>query len=113
MRFWQADSLDPASFRGVERYDMIISTGFTEFMDDDLAVAFFTLARKALKPGWRLFASGMERHRISDYLMRNLAEMRTVYRSERAMLDLSRHAGFRTASTHRDGLVTILLAVKE
>ena len=55
----------------------------------------------------------MERHPISDYLMRNLAEMRTVYRSERAMMDLSRRAGFLTASTYRDGLVTILLAVKE
>ena len=29
------------------------------------------------------------------------------------MMDLSRRAGFLTASTYRDGLVTILLAVKE
>jgi len=113
MCFWQGDALDAAAFRGRDRYDMIVSTGFTEFIDDDLAVAFFTLARRALKPGGRLFASGMERHPISDYLMRNLAEMRTVYRSERAMMDLSRRAGFLTASTYRDGLVTILIAVKE
>jgi hypothetical protein len=113
MRFWQGDALDPRSFRGEDRYDMIISTGFTEFIDDELAVAFFMQARRALTAGGKLFASGMTRHRISDYLLRNMAEIRTIYRSEDDMMDLSRRAGFGKASTYRDGLQTILLAVKE
>lgn len=113
MRFWQGDALDPLSFRGEGRYDMILSTGFTEFMDDELAVAFFALTRRALKAGGKLFASGMARHRLSDYLLRNMAEMRTSYRSADDMTELSRRAGFGKASTYRDGLQTILIAVKE
>jgi hypothetical protein len=95
--------------------DGIVSLGFTEFLDDTLAAAFYRLAYGKLKPGGRLVTSGMRPHKLSDYLLRNVADLRTSYRSAETLRGLARQAGFEQISTYDDrtGLQTMLIGVKQ
>jgi hypothetical protein len=95
-------------------FDGIVSLGFTEFLDDTLAAAFYRVAYGKLKPGGRLITSGMRPHRLSDYLLRNVADLQTSYRSAETLRGLARLAGFEQISTYEDrtGLQTMLIGVK-
>ena len=95
--------------------DGIVSLGFTEFLDDTLAAAFYRLAYGKLKPGGRLVTSGMRPHKLSDYLLRNVADLQTSYRSAETLRGLARQAGFEQISTYEDrtGLQTMLIGVKQ
>ncbi len=96
-------------------FDGIVSLGFTEFLDDALAVAFYRLAHSKLKVGGRLVTSGMRPHKLSDYLLRNVADLQTSYRSAETLRGLARQAGFEQISTYEDrtGLQTMLIGVKQ
>lgn len=98
-----------------DRYDMIISMGFTEFLEDALVAKFYRLARVRLAPGGVFVTSGMLPHRVSDYLLRNIGELYTHYRSEDRLLALAEEAGFRSVRIYHDptGLQTMLIARKE
>ena len=91
------------------------NSGFTEFLDDTLAAAFYRLAHDKLKPGGRLVTSGMRPHKLSDYLLRNVADLQTSYRSAETLRGLARQAGFEQISTYEDrtGLQTMLIGVKQ
>ncbi|HKV31419.1 MAG TPA: class I SAM-dependent methyltransferase [Candidatus Dormibacteraeota bacterium] len=96
-------------------FDGIVSLGFTEFLDDSLAAAFYRLAHDKLKPGGRLVTSGMRPHKLADYLLRNVADLQTSYRSAETLRGLARQAGFEQISTYEDptGLQTMLIGVKQ
>ncbi len=96
-------------------FDGIVSLGFTEFLDDSLATAFYRLAYSKLKPGGRFITSGMRPHRLSDYLLRNVADLQTSYRSPETLRGLARQAGFEPISTYEDrtGLQTMLIGAKQ
>jgi 2-polyprenyl-3-methyl-5-hydroxy-6-metoxy-1,4-benzoquinol methylase len=96
-------------------FDGIVSLGLTEFLDDTLAAAFYRLAHSKLKPGGRLVTSGMRPHKLSDYLLRNVADLQTSYRSAESLRGLARQAGFEQMSTYEDrtGLQTMLIGVKQ
>ena len=96
-------------------FDGIVSLGFTEFLDDTLVAAFYRLAHGKLKPGGRLVTSGMRPHKLSDYLLRNVADLQTCYRSAETLRGLARQAGFEQLSTYEDrtGLQTMLIGVKK
>jgi len=96
-------------------FDGIVSLGFTEFLDDTLAAAFYRLAYGKLKRGGRLVTSGMRPHKLSDYLLRNVADLQTSYRSAETLRGLARQAGFEQISTYEDrtGLQTMLIGVKQ
>ena len=96
-------------------FDGIVSLGFTEFLDDALAAAFYRMAHRKLKPGGRFITSGMRPHRLSDYLLRNVADLQTSYRSPETLRGLARQAGFEQISTYEDrtGLQTMLIGVKQ
>jgi 2-polyprenyl-3-methyl-5-hydroxy-6-metoxy-1,4-benzoquinol methylase len=96
-------------------FDGIVSLGFTEFLDDTLAAAFYRLACGKLKPGGRLVTSGMRPHKLSDYLLRNVADLQTSYRSAETLRGLARQAGFEQISTYDDrtGLQTMMIGVKQ
>ena len=98
-----------------QQFDGIVSLGFTEFLDDTLAAAFYRLAHGKLKPGGRLVTSGMRPHKLSDYLLRNVADLQTSYRSAETLRGLARQAGFEQISTYEDrtGLQTMLIGVKQ
>lgn len=110
LTFWQGDALDAGAYR--RQYDMIISMGFTEFLDDTATEKFYRLVRTALKPNGRFITSGMLPHRFSRYLLEQLAELITRYRSRDELLALARRAGFRELRTRQDphGLQTMLIA---
>ena len=98
-----------------QAFDGIVSLGFTDFLDDPLAAAFYRLAHGKLKPGGRLVTSGMRPHKLSDYLLRNVADLQTSYRSAETLRGLARQAGFEQISTYEDrtGLQTMLIGVKQ
>lgn len=110
MEFWTGDAIAPATYR--KPYDMVISTGFTEFLDGRQTVEFYRTVRHHLKPGGRFVTSGMTRHALSDYLMGHLAELHATYRDTRTLEDLARQAGFPTRFTYQDryGLQAMLVA---
>jgi SAM-dependent methyltransferase len=96
-------------------FDGIVSLGFTEFIDDALAAAFYRLVYDRLKPGGRFITSGMRPHRLSDYLLRHVADLQTTYRSSETLRGLARQAGFEQISTYEDrtGLQTMLIGVRQ
>jgi SAM-dependent methyltransferase len=96
-------------------FDGIVSLGFTEFIDDALAAAFYRLVYDRLKPGGRFVTSGMRPHSISDYLLRHVADLQTTYRSSGTLRGLARQAGFEQISTYEDrtGLQTMLIGVRQ
>jgi len=98
-----------------QAFDGIVSLGFTDFLDDPLAAAFYRLAHGKLKPGGRLVTSGMRSHKLSDYLLRNVADLQTSYRSAETLRGLARQAGFEQISTYEDrtGLQTMLIGVRQ
>ncbi|MEJ7653050.1 MAG: class I SAM-dependent methyltransferase [Chloroflexia bacterium] len=108
--FIVGDALDPADYP--TRYDIIISMGFTEFLDDDLALKFYRLMRDQLAAGGTFVTSGMRPHTLSDYLLRNIGEVHTHYRSEQDLRSLCERAGFRVARAYQDptGLQTMVVA---
>lgn len=109
MSFSQGDALDPAAYP--QHYDMIVSLGLAEFVDDALLLEFYKLAHGKLLPGGRLVTSGMRPHKLSDYLLRNIGELHTTYRTTRQLRDIATAAGFKRLRTHIDktGLQTMII----
>jgi hypothetical protein len=111
LSFWQGNALDPESY-GDRRYSMILSNGFTEFLEDEQVLRFFTVVRRQLRDDGVFFTSAMLPHRVSDYLLRKLAEIHTHYRSGEHVSTLLEAAGFANCKTYQDAtrLQTIVLA---
>ena len=95
--------------------DLAISMGFTEFLDDRQTERFYRLVHRRLRPGGRFVTSGMRPHRLSDYLLRNIGELHTSYRTEAELRALCERAGFTGIRAWHDatGLQTMIVAVKE
>jgi hypothetical protein len=57
----------------------------------------------------------MRPHKLSDYLLRNVADLQTTYRSPESLRGLARQAGFEQISTYEDrtGLQTMLIGVRQ
>jgi SAM-dependent methyltransferase len=96
-------------------FDMIVSLGFTEFLEDESTEAFYRVCLSKLKPGGRLVTSGMRRHSLSDYLLRNVADLRTNYRTDQKLWERARRAGFTSIATYHDptGIQTMLIGEKQ
>jgi hypothetical protein len=100
MSFRVGDALDESAYPA--HFDIIVSNGFTDFLDDEQTARFYVVVRDHLKPGGRFVTSGMRAHSFSEYLMRNLAELRATYRSEIELRDLARAAGFGEVVTYQN-----------
>lgn len=107
--FLRGDAFDPGAFPA-GRFDLIISTGFTEFLDDEETVRHYAILREKLAPDGTLFASAMKRHGLSDYLLRNLADLHTHYRDADRLRALCRAAGYGSIRQRCFGLQTIVFA---
>jgi SAM-dependent methyltransferase len=108
----EGDAFDRSLFP--EPLDVVTSTGFGEFLDDEQLQRFLTQSRDALAPGGVMLITAAERHRLSDYLLRELGEIHARYRSRDEFAALLGSAGFdnvRTA-TDRRGLQTFAVARK-
>ena len=112
IKFISGDALDQNTYNIEELYDMIINTGFTEFLDDLDTLNFYKIAHNYLKQEGIFFTSGMMPHKLSDYLMKNIAELHTQYRSEDLLKELACSAGFKKVHTYKDKLQTILIGTK-
>ncbi len=94
--------------------DLVLSTGFIDFLGDTETEYFFRLVYNALVPGGTFVTSGMQPHRLSDFLMRQFAELHTVYRSRDELRKLILRAGFTSVEDTQDryGLQTVIVAKK-
>ena len=111
LQFSCGDALDSNAYPP-QYFDLVVSLGFTEFLADSLALAFYRIVVAKLKPGGRFVTSGMRPHPFSDYLLRNVADLQTRYRSPECLRSLARQAGLDDIRTYDDatGLQTMLIA---
>ena len=111
LAFHTGDALQDADYPG--SFDVILSTGLTEFLCDDDVEKFYRIALAHLNPGGWFVTSGLSRHPFSDYLLRTIADLHTHYRSEAELRDLALKAGFRNVATYQDStrLQTMLVAI--
>lgn len=114
MHFYSGDALTDENYQKNGDYDIILSIGFTEFLDDKRTFEFYGLVRKNLKPGGKFITSGMIPHKFSEYLMKNIAELRVSYRNEDQLRVLAKEAGFTQIDSYQDRykLQTMLIATK-
>lgn len=110
----QGDAFQESTYNK-KTYDAIVSLGFVDFLDDEEALSFYKLASSKLKPGGKFITSGLLPHKLSDYLMRQFAELHTSYRSRDDLIALAEAAGYDdfTASTDQHGLQTLLVCTKQ
>jgi SAM-dependent methyltransferase len=108
----EGDAFDRSRFP--EPLDILTSTGFGEFLEDDQFLRFLEQAHAALVPGGVMLITAAERHRLSDYLLRELGEIHARYRSRGELDSLLREAGFDQVhtTTDRRGLQTFAVARK-
>jgi len=91
---------------------LITSTGFGEFLSDDELTRFYGSCRAALQQGGWFVTSGMNRHPLSDYLLRALADVRVHYRGPEELMSVLKATGFVPirVSSDRYGLQTLVVA---
>jgi len=102
INFFHGDALREGHYAKNQNYDIIISMGLTEFLNDPDTIKFYSLVKKKLKKTGKLVTSGMIPHKLSDYLLRNIGELHTYYRSKDQLESLAREAGFKEVSTYQD-----------
>lgn len=109
-QFLQRDALQAATLP--ENLDLIVSTGFGEFLDDGELLRFYTACCNALTPGGRFVTSGMSRSRIADRLLRDIAELHVHYRGAEVLRTALTHAGFTEIAIRADrfGLQSLVTA---
>jgi hypothetical protein len=114
IQIYQGDAFEEQTYNN-KTYDAIVSLGFVDFLNDEEALAFYTMILTKLKPGGKFITSGLLPHKLSDYLMRQFAELHTSYRSRDDLIALAETAGYNnfTASTDQYGLQTLLVCTKQ
>jgi len=108
----QGDALDRRVYP--QNLDVIVSTGFGEFLPDDALGKFYSICHDTLRSGGVFVTSCMERDRLADYLMRELAELRAHYRAGARVRAMLLETGFADVSVQRDatGLQWLIVARK-
>lgn len=108
----EADAFDAS--RWPEDLDVVVSTGFGEFLDDEQLAAFYGLSHDSLLPGGVLLTTAQGRHRLSDYLLREIGEIQARYRTAQELRAILARAGFREARVWADSrrLQTFAIATK-
>lgn len=91
--FHQGDALKAKHYP--DKCDVISSTGLGEFLIDRELLVFYRIVYQKLKPNGLFITSGLGKHRLSDFLLRELAEIETVYRNRQDIVSLLTEAGFR------------------
>jgi len=82
--------------------DVVTSSGFAEFLEDAELARFYTVCHAALREGGMLVSSATVRNRLSDYMLKNLAELFTHYRDETALTRVFSSTPFRKIEMRRD-----------
>ena len=110
-RAHHGDALSPQSYP--QAMTCITCTGLAEFLEDHEVAELYGACYQALEDGGVFITSGMQRRRLSDYLLR-LAELRTHYRGPADLEALARRLPFSAVEVRSDaiGLQTILRATR-
>lgn len=110
--FRQGNALNAADFPA--GMDIVTSTGLADFLTDEQLEQFYRNVYGCLRPGGAFHTSGMKMHRLSDWLMRNLAELHTQYRDMDGLESLAVRAGFSRIRLAYDdvGIQTLMIARK-
>ncbi len=105
------DALSPGSYPAGA--DFVTSTGLAEFLDDAQLATFYRQILEVLRPEGVFVSSGMQRRRLSDYLLK-MAEIRVHYRDAGRLQALAGGAGFREVVVQYDalGIQCIMVARK-
>jgi SAM-dependent methyltransferase len=98
--FIRADAFDRNAYP--PELDVVTSSGFAEFLEDEDLIRFYAVCHGALRPGGMLITSASVRHRIADYMLTNLAELLTHYRDEAALDRIFSRTPFRDVVMRRD-----------
>jgi SAM-dependent methyltransferase len=108
----EADAFDAS--RWPVELDVVTSTGFGEFLDEEQLAAFYRLCHDALAPGGTLLTTAQGRHRLSDYLLREIGEIHARYRTAEELRTVLGRGGFHDVRTSADarGLQTFAIATK-
>ncbi|MBI4032545.1 class I SAM-dependent methyltransferase family protein [Candidatus Berkelbacteria bacterium] len=101
---WSADALEPSTYQDHPKFHAVVSLGLTEFLNDEDVVRFFRVIRNRLEPGGQLITSSMLPHPLSDFLMRELAELHTHYRDAGTLEDLAKQAGYEQIQIEQDSI---------
>lgn len=110
-RFIQAEALDPRNYP--TEIDVIVSMGLGEFLDDEQLHRFYTICQAVLRDGGTFVTSATRREPFSDYLMRELAELRPHYREPDELVRLLLRAGFQDVSIRLDDIgLQVLIAAR-
>jgi SAM-dependent methyltransferase len=107
----EGDALDRASYP--PESDFVTSTGLAEFLDDEKLAVLYQHVHEVLRAGGIFVSSGMQRRRVSEYLLK-MAEIRVHYRDAEELHGLAEQAGFRDITVRYDafGIQCILVARK-
>jgi hypothetical protein len=105
----QGDIFDPSAYPPV---DIVLCSGITEFLPDADAVRLFRVIACAASPDGALITTATARHPFSAYLLEQLADLRTHYRTSAELGSLLLRAGYTIEEIGRDpaGYQTIALA---
>jgi SAM-dependent methyltransferase len=109
-RFIRADALNLRAYPS--ELDLILSTGLGEFLPDEQLARFYAACHGALRQGGRFVTSATRRDRLSDFLLRELAELRPHYRESDEVVRWLGRTGFHDVSARPDdiGLQTLVTA---
>ena len=110
--FKQGNALNADDF--FRDMDIVTSTGLADFLNDEQLETFFRNVFAVLRPGGILHSTGMKAHGISDWLMRNLAELHTQYRDMDSMERVANKVPFTRVRLAYDdvGIQTLMVARK-
>ena len=82
-RYHRGNALDPNDYPSGQ-FDLIVSTGLGEFLDDGALAAFYRIVFDTLEPGGVFYTSATSRDSKSDVLLR-MVELDTHYRNVDAL----------------------------
>lgn len=102
VHYWPGDALSDKPYNDMGKLDLIISIGFTEFLNDGQTLEFYKKMSKQLNRGGIFITSGMISHKLSDYLLKNIAELKTSYRDKEDLIKLGVGAGFKLQRVYQD-----------
>lgn len=109
MRFTVGDALDDSVY--YQNFDVILSTGFTEYLPDHLVNAFFEVVQEHLKPDGLFVTCGMHAHRKTRHIVDGLAATHVTFRKSNEIKELALASGLQVLSLYHDttGLQTMLV----
>jgi hypothetical protein len=94
--------------------DIVVSNGLGEFLTDDLLHIFYQNVYHSLNEEGVFITSAVDKHHLSEFLLREIGEVITNYRTKPHLEDLITQSGFETVKSYTDAakLQSMIVATK-